>query len=402
MSSAIDNLALVGEKKLNAPTSSKIEALSSPKFPKRIPELDGLRGLAIAIVLGYHYISIAIQTPPQGLIGFLFSSTRLFWCGVDLFFVLSGFLIGGILLESRDSPNYFKTFYIRRFCRIVPIYLLFVSSVGLAYWLIYRPIGARLDWAFAGTLPWYSYLSFAQNIWMAKFTAPGSLVLCITWSLAVEEQFYLLLPALIRYVRRSALPHVFLTGIFMAPVVRIFISIHFPEHGAAPYVLLPCRMDSLFLGALCSYCLQDPENWKKFVERRVWMWIALFVLIAGALVMNKSAFALDTVWLGYDWIALLFTTLLILALTNSESFLGRMLRWRWLRELGTIAYGTYLFHYLVYSLCMAMLTDHGYVLASWKDFGVTLLALGITLTFAKLSWRYFENPIVRWGHTWQY
>jgi peptidoglycan/LPS O-acetylase OafA/YrhL len=354
------------------------------------------------MVLTYHYISLAIQTPPQGLIGFLFSSTRLFWCGVDLFFVLSGFLIGGILLESRDSPNYFKTFYIRRFCRIVPIYLLFVSSVGLAYWLIYRPIGARLDWAFAGTLPWYSYLSFAQNIWMARLTTFGSLVMSITWSLAVEEQFYLLLPALIRYVRRSTLPHVFLTGIFIAPIVRIFISIHYPGHVVAPYVLLPCRMDSLFLGALCSYCLRDPENWKKFVERRIWMWIALLVLIAGALVMDKSAFSRSTAWLGYDWIALLFTTLLILAVTNSESFLGQMLRWRGLGGLGTIAYGTYLFHGLVYSLCVAMLTDREYRPASWQDFGVRLLALAITLTFAKLSWRYFESPIVRWGHTRQY
>ena len=374
----------------------------SRKPPKRIPELHGLRGLAIAMVVFFHYISFAIQTRPQGLMGFLFSRSRLLWCGVDLFFVLSGFLIGGILLDSRDSPNYFKTFYIRRFCRIVPIYLLFAACVVLAYWLIYRPVGARLDWAFAGTLPWYSYISFAQNMWMAKFLAPGMKVMDITWSLAVEEQFYLLLPAIIRFVRRSALPRVFLTGIFIAPILRIYFYMHFPKHFTAPYLLLPCRMDSFFVGALCAYWSRDPETWKKLVARRIWIQITLLVLVLGALVMNESPFAPFTEWLGFDWIAVLFAAAMMLALTNTEGVIGRALRWKWLRGLGTIAYGTYLFHMLVYCLCMGLIAGHGYWLASWKDLGVTVLSLGITLALAKLSWRYFEGPIVRRGHIWQY
>jgi peptidoglycan/LPS O-acetylase OafA/YrhL len=402
MSGGAEIIGQVEEHELKLAHVTLPELRSPLMSSRRIPELDGLRGSAIAMVLFFHYIPFAMQTRPQGPIGFLFSKTWLLWCGVDLFFVLSGFLIGGILLDSRESPNYFKTFYIRRFCRIAPIYLLFVSSVGLSYWLIYRPVGASLDWAFAGKLPWYSYLSFAQNIWMAKLVAPGAKVMDITWSLAVEEQFYLLLPMIIRFVRRSALPYIFFTGIFIAPILRIFISIHFPEHFTAPFLLLPCRMDSLFLGALCAYYLRNWENWKWLAERRIWMWIALLALIAGTLVMNESPLALSTQWLGYSWIALLFTTLLILALTNSESFLGRVLRWRWLRGLGAIAYGTYLFHLLVYCLCMGLMRGHGYRLTSWKDFGVTLLALGITIALAKCTWRYFENPIVRWGHTWQY
>jgi peptidoglycan/LPS O-acetylase OafA/YrhL len=161
-------------------------------------------------------------------------------------------------------------------------------------------------------------------------------------------------------------------------------------------------MDCLLLGTLCAFYLRDPESWKKFVQRRTWVWIAFLALFAGTLVMNDSPIALSMQSLGYDWIALLFTTLLILALTDSQSFLGQILRWRWLRGFGTIAYSVYLFHILVYGLCMSLLARHGYLLASWKDFGITMIALGITITFAKLSWRYFENPIVRWGHTWQY
>lgn len=401
MSGSAEIVGQVEEREQMPALETRPELRAPNFFSRRIPELDGLCGLPVAMVLFFRNISLPIAARPPGTLGFLILRTRLFWFGVDLFFVLSGFLIGGILLGSRDSPNYFKAFYVRRFCRIAPIYLLFAGSVGIANWLIYRPMGALLDWVFAGKLPWYSYLSFTQDIWMVKQNTLGPLVVVITLSIAVEEQFYLGLPAVIRFVRRSTLPYVFLTGILIAPALRIFIAVRFPENHWAPNLRLPCRMDTLFLGALCAHYLRDPESWKRFVQRRTWMWGALAALVAGTLVLNESPIVFPVQSVGYDWIALLFTTILILSLTDSESFLRQILRWKWLRGLGTIAYGVYLFHRLVYSLCMSLLAWHGDLLASWKDFGVTLIALAITITFAKLSWRYFEHPIVPWGHTCQ-
>lgn len=105
-------------------------------FSRRIPELDGLRGLAILLVLFYHYIESSPVLP-----GFLSVAGRLTWSGVDLFFVLSGFLIGGILLNARESPNYFKAFYVRRAYRILPIY----AATLAAFWLI-RAFEPRRIW----------------------------------------------------------------------------------------------------------------------------------------------------------------------------------------------------------------------------------------------------------------
>lgn len=385
-----------------AARGSKPELRSPLALSRRIPELDGLRGLAIAMVVFFHYVSYAVVARPTGLLGYLYSRTILSWSGVDLFFVLSGFLIGGILLDTRDSPNYFKTFYARRFCRIIPVYLLFVGSVEVAYWIFCRPMRAPFDAFFAGKVPWYAYLSFAQNMWMVKLNASGAMLMTVTWTLAVEEQFYFLLPAVVRFVRRSALPYFFLSGILIAPVVRIFIELRFPDYSTAPYILLPCRMDSLFFGALCAYLLRDPKIWNMLVRRRTWVWIAFAALLSGTLAVNYSPFSFSMQSAGYDWVALLFTTALILAVTNSESFMGKILRWKWLRDFGAIAYSVYLFHLFIYGMCMTLLAGHGWVMQSWKDFGVALIALGITITLAKILWRYVESPFMRWGHTWQY
>jgi peptidoglycan/LPS O-acetylase OafA/YrhL len=348
---------------------------SSPLTPsRRIPELDGLRGVAIGLVLCFHYFTISTASPSSHLLTYLHASTRLFWSGVDLFFVLSGFLIGGNLLDARNSPAYFKTFYIRRVCRILPVYFLLLGVIGTAYLFVYRPIGASLDWIFAGHLPWYAYFSFAQNLWMAKWNTPGSLILVVTWSLAVEEQFYLVLPFLIRLVRRTALPYVYLAGIVIAPVVRIFLALRFPLHLVSTYVLLPCRMDALFLGALCAYGLREPGIWSWFVKRRGTVWIAFFILLAGLPVLNAS---LGSTWVpssllmvsvGYGWIAALYSSVLILALTDSRSSLGRAMRWPWLASLGAISYSVYLFHLGIYFFCLWLLTGHGWFLANWKDF----------------------------------
>ncbi len=321
-----------------------------------------------------------------------------------MFFVLSGFLIGGILLDARNSPNYFSTYYIRRFCRILPVYFLFLSLVGIAFLVVYRPMGARLDWAFAGKLPWYSYLTFTQNFWMAKGNTFGSPISSITWSLAVEEQFYLVLPIIIRFVRRSALPYVFLAGIVIAPIVRVVIVYKFVGHLGATYVLLPSRMDSLFLGVLCAYYLREPEVWNWLVKRRGTVWKVFLGLLAGMPLLSSTAIPFTLMWItvGIGWMSVFFVTVLILALTDSQSFLSRTLRWRWFTGLGAIGYGVYLFHLAIYFSCIYLLTGHGWLLANWKDFGATLLATAITIAFSTLSWRYFEKPIVRWGQKWQY
>jgi peptidoglycan/LPS O-acetylase OafA/YrhL len=132
---------------------------------KRIPELDGIRGTAILMILVYHWIVLESISILPNRLGRLMSFG---WSGVDLFFVLSGFLIGGILLDARDSANYFKVFYVRRFYRILPLYgALCLLSVAVFYAHF-----STHAWLFEGKVPWYAYSTFGQNQRPAAFIEP--------------------------------------------------------------------------------------------------------------------------------------------------------------------------------------------------------------------------------------
>src|SRR5277367_369631 len=133
----------------------------------RIRELDGLRGVAIAMVVLFHFFQNTIAFPPGSVFSYVQAGLRLSWTGVDLFFVLSGFLIGGILLDSRDSTNYYSVFYKRRFFRIIPIYLVTLVLGAALVSLRLGPTSGPLQWLTMEGAPWYAYLTFTQNFWMA-------------------------------------------------------------------------------------------------------------------------------------------------------------------------------------------------------------------------------------------
>ncbi|MEQ1474701.1 MAG: acyltransferase, partial [Candidatus Acidiferrum sp.] len=195
---------------------------SSHDTGPRIAELDGLRGLAILLVILCHYVG----NPDHSPLGFLPHRFLLAftagWSGVDLFFVLSGFLIGGILLEARDSPNYFRTFYTRRVFRILPIYYLwtmlfaFVVIVGVTFF------AGRLATSRHELLRVPVQLLFLQNIFIGMPKFPW-MWFGVTWSLAIEEQFYLVAPPFIRILSRRQLATALTASIIMAPMLRFML-----------------------------------------------------------------------------------------------------------------------------------------------------------------------------------
>jgi len=199
-------------------STPELSALPRPlvSSSRRVPELDGLRGVAILLVLIYHGISDVL--PPSGLPARLMAVGRLGWSGVDLFFVLSGFLIGGILLDVRPSPNYFKTFYLRRAYRILPIYGVSMVLFSLRF---IRPGGVASLGVFSQSpIPWLSYVTFTQNLWMAALGSFGVGALAATWSLAVEEQFYLTAPLIVRKVDPKRLVLILLMVVAGSPLLR--------------------------------------------------------------------------------------------------------------------------------------------------------------------------------------
>ncbi len=400
-------------------------------FSQRIPELDGLRGLAIILVLFYHYVESSPLLPR-----FLSIAGRLTWSGVDLFFVLSGFLIGGILLKARESPNYFKAFYIRRACRILPIY----AATLAAFWLVRAlPVeysdNVSWQWLFSRPFPWYFYATLTQNISMTYYGNLGPAWLGATWSLAVEEQFYLTLPFIIRYVKPRRLPYILGTVILLAPVFRTLLRLFITHGEVATFVLMPSRADALMLGVLAAFFLRTGNASQALRSRKKPLYLALAILACGMLWMSLKPGALpdsqvaeaarpgisvvpaavisqsQTLWLyartalsslNYTWIALFYLCVLLIAITQRESLLARALRNQALMWMGGIAYGVYLFHEPILGLGYAVTRGTLPVITDVNTLLVTCCSLLFTLALATLSWLYFERPLVAMGHRYTY
>lgn len=368
---------------------------------ERIPALDGLRGVAILLVFLRHSIA---GTPTNSPVwSRVLEPLRLTWSGVDLFFVLSGFLIGGILLDARRSPRYFHTFYIRRAFRILPLYLVFMAL----YLARHLPISS-LKGVFGETshlqLPWVSFLTFTQNFWMVTLGWFGPMTIAPTWSLAVEEQFYLTIPIMIRKLRINTLYAVLVSVIVFAPILRAILPRLISHGDFACYVLMPCRADALSLGVLAALLVRNP-SFRNWISTRRW----LLNLVAGSCfagIAYLTHWASDqysppmSTW-GLSCLALFYTCIL-LSVVCGTSAAERLLRKPWLMRLGTIAYCTYLVHSILIQAARRMLEMHTSLSPgqNWAIGG--LLGVCAALMIASWSWRFFEKPLVAYGHKYRY
>jgi peptidoglycan/LPS O-acetylase OafA/YrhL len=369
----------------------------------RIPELDGIRGIAIGMVVVYHYFLMTLNTTPGSTLAYIQAAGRLAWTGVDLFFVLSGFLIGGILIDARESSNYFKVFYARRFFRILPIYLVWFCCVQLTVLAIRLGFVTRLGWFLKDRLPPFSYLLFLQNFWMAARNNLGGVSAGGTWSLAIEEQFYLTIPALIWFIDVKRKPWAIIVGILTAPISRILCFVFLPQQTLATAVLMPCRADALLFGVLGAILWRD-ERWKTGLAKSPrYLRLLLLILIAGAgfltIHSKGSAGHLWMLSIGHTWIAALYLCFLLCAITQQGSALSVCLRRKWLMGLGTIAYGVYLFHIQIrFAVQESIWSPESAKIGNVAEFGVSIVAILFTLLICGLSYVYFEKPLLKVGH----
>ena len=367
--------------------------------PRHYLELDSLRGIAILIVVAYHY----------NLAPFLGG------VGVDMFFVLSGFLLGGTLLDKKEAPNYFKAFYARRVCRIFPLYflslfllliLLLAAPITLGWWLF----GDSIRFLLADPIPLWSYFTFTQNFEMVEQGAWGTPWLAHAWSLAVVEQFYLILPFLVRFVSRERLPYL-LTGLILAAPLSRTILFNFHPHGDfALYVLMPCRADSLLMGVLCAYAIRNERCLNLLRTHTRALYGVLTVLVAGVVLMVFSRSQTPTPHqpffapsYGYTWLALLYSCILLIAITEKQGLVTWVTRIRPLGALAAITFGVYLLHMPIGMSFRWLILRQLQVLQTWRPtLVVTFCALLITLTLASISWIFFEKRIVNWGRSFKY
>jgi peptidoglycan/LPS O-acetylase OafA/YrhL len=370
----------------------------------RIPELDGLRGAAIVFVLFYHYGYLTNPAESGTFLAGLQRSFGMGWAGVDLFFVLSGFLIGGILLESRDSPSYFKTFYARRFFRIIPLYyfwiaLYFVLTLSALSVFLKAVGGAREQWTIVPI-----YMFFAQNMTRNLHSVFGTAWLAHLWSLAVEEQFYLFMPLAVRFLPRKKLVPVLVAAILAASIARIVVFKISTAH-AMQYMLAPCRADGLSMGVLLAIMWRD-DAWKTWVLNRqkllFGVTLLLFLGVVYLAYTDASPYSFRMTAWGFLTIDLFFSCLIMTVLLVPRGFAGGIFRSSLLMEFGKVSYCIYIIHQVVNLLCHFFLLHETPTILTWQGAATTLFSLFATYGIAKISWNWLENPLLRRGHEFKY
>lgn len=345
-----------------------------------IRELDGVRGLAILMVLIWHYMNCQGAGRAGHPLAYVMGATRLFWSGVDLFFVLSGFLIGGILIDHWEKPRFIRTFFIRRAARIIPVY---VVVLGL-YFTLRMVLDARAyAWLFDNAIPDYAYITFTQNVFMGLKDTFGGHFLGVTWSLAVEEQFYVMLPLLVLAVgmRRFKVAATCLAVI--APCLRWAVP------GLAATVNMPFRMDTLLAGVGLAFAFRSARIVGYVDSRRHLLWLFFCVLMACMAAMTLKGTGRR--FLEPCAIAMFYASFVALAILCREKRVTAVLRSRLLVTLGVYAYGIYMYHEMIAGLVHGFFRGAAPSLDSGIGGVLTFLALVLTIVVSVVSYHGFES-----------
>jgi peptidoglycan/LPS O-acetylase OafA/YrhL len=312
-------------------------------------------------------------------------------------------LIGGILLDQRTATNYYAVFYLRRFLRIVPLYALLVLPGILVLGLGWQTYLAGHSFANQSVTAIWFCPFFLQNIaWALALNIPA--YLAPTWSVAVEEQFYLLLPPLIRNADRKKLFQILWLAILVAPVLRGLLIFAFGEHATvACYVLLPCRWDSLLLGVVGAFAMREAAllDWLTDRLRHVQIfWLLTAAASLGFLFASQGHLDARMAFLGYTVIDAFFACTLWLAVTNPAGSLHHVLSWPAFKPIAVISYGLYLIQSPMQAVIESLFrfAHLRYVAVSWPAVGVALVSLAATFLAAALSWKFFESRLIRLGH----
>jgi peptidoglycan/LPS O-acetylase OafA/YrhL len=333
---------------------------------ERLPQLDGVRGIAILLVIMHN-----TQRYPLPHLEHLFDSG---WMGVDLFFVLSGFLITSILLGTKESEGYFKNFYARRCLRIWPLYyaLLFLMFVLVPH---VRPSYASIIFG-ARSSPWWAYPLFLQNF-LVPIPASAAGPLGVTWSLAIEEQFYLAWPWAVRYCLSSQLRRIAVGVICLSPLARLYLSFHH----VVIYSNLFCRLDGLMAGALLALTVRSQTLHPHSSIRLAWV----SLLLAAPLALLTDT--LNARWIVHSIAVVAAASFVYLALFSAQKWLQVVLTSRFLVYTGTISYGLYLLHKIPFDVAQ---TFH----LGGHPLPVLLIGLVSSYALAALSWSMLEQPFL--------
>lgn len=337
-------------------------------LPSYIPELQGLRGLAVLAVVLYH--------SHVRLEGTWFYAAALWgWAGVNLFFVLSGFLITSILLEARGKPHYFRNFYGRRVLRIWPVYLLvLIVTYARADWFVGKPILEAIQ-----TAPWWAYLLLIQNLFHLVLP-PG---IGPTWSLAIEEQYYFVWAPLVRVLTRPWTLAMVLAG---ALVAAPWFRFHHYSWITPTHTLT--HLDGIAMGSLLALGLYTVP-----MSRRAWLalgicGVAIGFPLAGT-IAGGTAFLDCALTLGFGG-----SVLAAIASTGIRNPVNLLLRRGPLPFYGRISYGMYMTHIMVF-VYFGWFDERMNAYGTAGNLAVIAFRLAASTAVATVLWYGFESRILK-------
>jgi peptidoglycan/LPS O-acetylase OafA/YrhL len=354
-----------------------------------ITEFDGVRALGVGSVLLGHFW-------PASVSNVVFQFGELAWIAVDGFFVLSGFLIAGILLDRIGRPKYFSTFYLRRILRIFPVY--YVSL--LVGWALLRFTNGGCDYRNLlqhwGSPMWFAF--YAGNFRTAIVNAwPPAGAYGPLWSLQIEEQFYLLFPLAVAFLRREHLRILLIGACVLSPLLRVICYLTVPGNVFLPYVLLPCHCEGLAMGALVALRVRSgPWTISKPTLKALSL-LFLTASVAGSTLstwktQEPSPLTLFARLPGYTLASAGFTCLLIWVVILRGSKSTAWLRIAPLQYLGKISYGLYVLHPIALMVLLEVARKGWWPFHHRLLFFAACVALSIAISAA--SWHLMELPIL--------
>jgi len=330
-----------------------------------------LRGIAVSLVVIYHCHTKLGD-------GLLSRFAEYGWAGVNLFFVLSGFLITGIIIEGREDKHFFRNFYARRALRIWPVYvlLLLLNYVLVPCLLELNPQHA---WRITSTAPWLYYALFVQNLFAIALPGP----IGPTWSLAIEEQFYLVWAPIARRISLRHLAIILIAAFVASPAIRGWnTGLLTPTHTLI-------HLDGLAIGSLIAVLLRMDVFSRSMWRKLGLAGVALGIFGVALMLYRGTAFA-DT------FLALGFGGMLIAAVVSkpgSGLYARALCAWP-LKSIGTVSYGLYMMHILVFVVIGSFefrMLRYG----AWGNCAVVAVRIVLSLALAALLWFGFEKPILR-------
>ncbi len=381
------------------PDEHPAEQMSEPECTRSssppLPALDGLRGIAVLIVLVFHVlIRLPAREPGSAALaaGFQFG-----WLGVDIFFVLSGFLITRILLAARETPDRFKNFYARRFLRIIPPYYLLLTVV-----FVVLPLFVEFDTEGVKRIQrnqaWFwTHLTNLGFVWHRQVWASADwLVMDHLWSLAVEEQFYLVWPFAVFFLPGPRLKHLCYACLVFSPVLRCVLWLMDMRNGAL-YLPTPCRLDGLAMGALVAVLALEPGGLVRVQMRFARLGIVATLLLAGLTGWRSGLRLTDspTVVFAPALINVIAAAIIVQVVTAAGRFWPGLLSLSCLRSFGRYSYALYLFHALLLYPLRKFMPPRLLIEATGSELAANLaflaVFLAVSFALAWLSWHAFEQ-----------